>query len=71
MNWSRVFWIAWIAVGFFYEMWAIINRQPGDTLSEQVWWLRQNMSGEVFSLILFLLAGLAAWAVYHFAYQGD
>lgn len=71
MTWSRLFWIVWIAVGFFYEMWAIVNRQPGDTLSEQVWWARQNMSGEAFSLILFLLAGLAAWAVYHFAYQGD
>jgi len=64
-----IFWITWWAVGILGEVVALINKTPGDTLSEQVWHLRENMSGNVFSLSLFLLGGLALWAIYHFAFQ--
>ena len=69
-TWTR-FWIAWLLIGVTAEIYAIIQPAPGDTISEQVWALRDRLRGSsAFSLILFLTAGLAAWAIYHFAYEG-
>lgn len=37
---TTVFWVAWVVAGLAVEIWALLNRRPGDTLSEQFWkWL--------------------------------
>lgn len=40
MTTFRVFWLAWLAVGFIVEMIALRRRAPNDTASEAFWWLR-------------------------------
>ena len=36
-NWAPVAWIIGISLMLVYELWAVINNIPGDTLSETVW----------------------------------
>lgn len=63
MNWFRWFWIAWAVSGIVIELVALISRQPGATLSEQVWAIRGS---GFFSLIIFFLL----WMAYHFIWEG-
>lgn len=62
------FWIGYASVGAVVEVWAASNEIPGDTISEQFWYLRDRL-GNLYSLILFILTAIAAWAIYHFAFQ--
>jgi len=64
------FWILWILMFMVGEALALAKPGKGDTLSEQFWYLRDRMSPEVYSLVLFLLGGLLLWALVHFAWQG-
>jgi hypothetical protein len=73
MNWiiahkDGIFWSVWGLIGGIYETFAILDKTPGDTLSEQIWWLRDHEFH--FSLFGFLLAGLFAWLTYHFTFEG-
>lgn len=37
MKFAKIAWVVGIAVLLSYEMWAVFNAIPGDTLSEAVW----------------------------------
>lgn len=63
-----LWWVGWVAAGVIAELVALISKQHGDTLSEQVWALRE-MPG-VFSLLMFMLSGFFLWLIYHFVFEG-
>tara|TARA_R110000787_G_scaffold117171_8_gene227724 strand:+ start:2479 stop:2673 length:195 start_codon:yes stop_codon:yes gene_type:complete len=62
-----MFWKVWFVVGFAVEMVALFRPARGDTLSEQLWALRDNprMVGS-FSFVMAILI----WSVYHFIKEG-
>jgi hypothetical protein len=62
-----MFWKLWFAAGFLVEMVALFRPARGDTLSEQLWNLRDNprMVGS-FSFLMAILI----WSVYHFVKEG-
>ena len=60
-----VLWLAWIAVGLGYEVWAIRNKTSGDTLSEnlRVWFrVRSNLGRIVFVVVT---GCIFAWLIPH------
>ena len=61
--WFKWFWIAWASTGLIVELIALVSRQPGSTLSEQVWGVRGS---GFYSLIIFFLI----WLTYHFLWEG-
>lgn len=61
-GWS-IFWLTWASIGLIAEIAALISRQPGATLSAQVWSLRGS---GFFSIIVFFLG----WLIYHFVWEG-
>lgn len=61
----RWFWIFWIALFFAIEIPAVLNDEPDDTLSEQVWALI-----DLGSLFWFAVAALLVWLLYHFLWEG-
>ena len=65
MTFWRAAWLLWVLYFVVLEVWALIRKAPGDTLSEQVWALRSTGSW-LFSLILFVLA----WSAWHFLFEG-
>ena len=65
MNILQWFWIVWASAALAVEVYALTHRVPMGTLSEQLWYLRDNHRG-YFSLICFVLA----WAIYHFWMEG-
>jgi hypothetical protein len=66
MSLFQKLWIAWAMVGFAIEMIALRRPDPGDTLSEQIWNLRDRDS-EIYYLLLFFFA----WALFHFIFRGQ
>jgi hypothetical protein len=61
-------WLAVLAAFGVIEYLAVKRKVPGDdndTLSEQVWWLRNNVPGGFFILVAFL-----SWLVVHFLFGG-
>jgi len=61
--WFRIFWGVWVAVGLAFEIWAVwLDKEPGDTLSEQVWLIVQEPRNPLWWVAL----GLMAWASLHF-----
>lgn len=67
MNWYPYFWKGWFLLGLIVEMIAIFRPEAGDTLSEQVWALRDDpkMVGS-FSFLMAILA----WSIWHFIKEG-
>lgn len=76
--WGK-FWAIWaaglfslIALFLIFEGLAFLRGLPGDTLSEQVWWLR-NHGHPLYYIILdvCILGAIAlSWAAWHFIWQG-
>jgi hypothetical protein len=64
----RILWAAWIAVGVALEMYAIFDRQPGDTLSETVWSIFQIPGWGKFAT--WMLSAFLLWLAAHFASRG-
>jgi hypothetical protein len=62
------FWVAWGAVGIVVELVAVFRQAKGDTLSEQVWFVRDHYLD--YPMAGFLMAGFFAWLVYHFVFEG-
>ena len=55
-------WVVWLVMGLAVlalELIGVFNRRPGDTISEQVWWLLRR--GFAFALLPFYL-----WLGWHF-----
>lgn len=65
------FWVVWLTIGAVVEFVALFNSGKLDTLSEQVWAVRNNLPPGWASLTLFLGIAVAAWVVYHFAVEGS
>ena len=65
MNGFTMLWLVWVAFGVILELYTLLRKAPGDTLSEQLWSLRDYGSG-LFSLIIAFML----WAVYHFIKEG-
>lgn len=69
--WAR-FWLSIGAVAVAAELVALIRKQPGDTLSEQVWaWLhvtpgKTPMRAALLSWRSFVVAAFLLWLVAHF-----
>lgn len=55
-----IIWAAILALILLIEVVALVISRRGDTLSEQVWWLRQRMWARS------VLFGLWAWLTWHF-----
>lgn len=55
------FWMVWLGVFVGAEAWAIFDHDPGDTLSESVWFLQRG-----FWPLTVGLAVLFVFLVYHF-----
>lgn len=58
-------WIGILSAFGVLEYFAIKRKKSGDTLSDQVWWLRKNVPGGFFILFAFL-----SWLVFHFLFEG-
>lgn len=60
----RLYWLFWLVIGFgAYELWAVTNSTPGDTLSEAVWdVLTVPHLGPALTAIVL---GLMLWLVWH------
>lgn len=69
-------WIALLVVPVAVEVWAIVRRGEGDTLSEQVWalraWLKtKGYAGQVaWAAFVWALVGFFGWLVLHFTFPG-
>jgi hypothetical protein len=59
-------WVGWFAV---WETIALRNPPSGDTLSEQIWWVRDHLSPNVWSLLFLLFVAVMVWVVLHFGWQ--
>jgi hypothetical protein len=58
-------WLVWLGLFVLIEGFAIARREPGDTLSEQVWaFIRGKPARWV------MLAGFLLWLVWHFLGMG-
>lgn len=75
--WTKI-WVGWSValaalVVFFgvVEGWALTRKGPGDTLSEQVWNLREQGSWLYWLIIdvVFITAVVMAWLLFHFRFQ--
>lgn len=60
----RIAWAIWAAVGAGLEVWALRDKEKGDTLSEQIWGLFK------WPVLWWTGAGLLIWAVIHFLGKG-
>jgi len=61
-------WVAWpiiTVVILAFEGKALLNRTPGDTLSESIWWLRARIWGRL------LFNPLWFWMTYHFIIEPE
>lgn len=58
-------WVGWVLIFFAIEIPAILNDEPGDTLSEHVWGLIS-----LGSFFLFAIGALLVWLLYHFLWEG-
>lgn len=41
-RWRFWTWMAWLGFFVVFEVWAIFDRAPGDTLSESIWFLQRG-----------------------------
>ena len=56
----RIAWVVWALAGIGLEIWALLNKESGDTLTEQVRWIVNH------PWCWWAGAGLAIWAAGHF-----
>jgi hypothetical protein len=56
----HVAWVVWALVGLFLEIWALHDKETGDTLTEQVRWVVSH------PFMWWIGIGLAAWTFGHF-----
>lgn len=70
---KKLVWVALLGLGVLgYELYTIFNAEPGDTLSETVWWLLdwfETLGGfGKFLTAFFTMAtlGLFGWLGFHF-----
>lgn len=61
VKWRFWVWMSWLAAFLVLEGWALIDRTPGDTLSESIWFLQTR-----FWPLTVGLAVLIGWLFYHF-----
>jgi len=64
---GRAYTFGWLLLGLGFatlEGLALADADPGDTLSEHVWWLL-----DLHPIAWWLALGLAAWAVRHFFFK--
>lgn len=75
--WTRT-WVGWaVALALliiffaFVEGWALLRDDTGDTLSEQVWNLRERGSWLYWLIIdvVFITAVVMCWLLFHFRFQ--
>jgi hypothetical protein len=65
------FWLAYALIGIVAECIGLFNKLPGDTLSEQIWALRDRIGGSGWwSLGMFIGAAFFAWLLWHFGWEG-
>lgn len=62
-TWAWLIWVVWFVV---WETLALLDDDNPETLSEHIWWIRNEGP----SIVVFLLVGLLAWLVYHFTVEG-
>lgn len=76
--WGRV-WVVWAVLMALLLIWflvfealALFHKAPGDTLSEQIWWLRNHGHWLYFVVldVWFLGAVALGWSLFHFQHQG-
>ncbi|MFA5636859.1 MAG: hypothetical protein WC977_13260 [Anaerovoracaceae bacterium] len=65
----RLVWAVWLGWFLVWEIIALSHPMSGDTLSEQIWHLRDTLSGNVWSLFFCLFIALLVWLVIHFGWQ--
>lgn len=63
MGWFPIVWLIIFLVGLVVEVLALINKNRGDTLSEQVWILR------TIPMVRFVLLPFWLWLTYHFWFE--
>lgn len=74
-GWSWA-WIGLIALLVGFEVFTIIRRGEGDTLSENVWKLREWLKGKGYggkmgwALLVWALIGFFGWVTLHFVFPG-
>lgn len=67
INWRSPWpwlWSAWLLAFVVIETWAILDKDPDDTLSEHVWTLMNASSFITFSVVMLLV-----WLLYHFVWE--
>jgi len=67
----RAIWTIWLAWFLVWETIALAHPMKGDTLSEQIWNLRDSMSHNVWSLIFCLFVAVLVWVAIHFGWQNS
>lgn len=55
VRWRFWVWMLWLAVFVGLEAWAIFDRQPGDTLSESIWFLQRQWWPLTFALAILIV----------------
>ncbi len=72
MNGWTAAWIVWLVAFFAIEVPAILDKQPGNTLSEHFWrWFSIKDKGRGWRLRRTTLLALLAWLVAHFLTGGE
>lgn len=54
-----VFWVLWGLAGLAIEIWSIVDRRAGDTLSEHLWYLLRS------GFTWFVCLGILVWLTIH------
>jgi len=77
VNWSSVVWIVLFCLCVGFEVFTVVNKAEGDTLSENVWrlraWLKRSGRAGQVGWVAFVwgLIGFFGWLVIHFVFPGS
>lgn len=66
---SVIAWSLWLGLFFLLELPAVVDDDPGDTLSELVWYLIA-LPGGTGALFTWVLAGIMIWLAQHWLGRG-
>lgn len=58
-------WAGWFLYFAILETLAVLDDDPGETLSAHVVWVRQNVG----SFAVFIIAAVCLWLLYHFIFE--
>jgi hypothetical protein len=64
-------WMAWLGAFAGLEAWAIIDQDPGDTLSETIWFLQGQWAGLTYGLAALFVFLIAHFIIDRRARGGD